>query len=141
MTMKSSRNLEQEFERYIARLDEYVPGFKLRYFRAPYGSRNDFVRETAAQFGLQHVLWTIESGGNDRQTIHNVLDRVQAGSIVLSHAHRKFDYREADTFVRELMRRGYQLENLTTGRSPADIYPGSSITTREPSSDLVQYRG
>jgi hypothetical protein len=73
---------------------------------------------------MQHVLWSLESGGMDKLTVHNVVDRIQNGSIVLSHASRQFDVSEADVIVKELIRKGYNLETISSGMDPADKWVG-----------------
>ena len=120
MTSLSDAALDLQFGQYLHKVNEIVPGYRMRFFRAPFGDRNPRVRIAAARWGLQHVLWSLESGGQDKQTYHNVVDRIQPGEIVLSHETRYFDVNDADVIVRELIRKGYTLESLSMGMSPAD---------------------
>lgn len=117
--------IHRQFGKFFAKVHEIVPGYRVRYFRAPYGDRNQRVRDLAAQWGMQHVLWSYESGGLDKDTVHYVIDRAVNGSIFLSHAHRPYDVSEADVIVRELVRRGFSLENLTTGMAAKDRWPAA----------------
>lgn len=125
LTSLSDENINEQFAKYFAKVSEIVPGYRVRYLRCPFGARNQRVRDLAASWGMQHVLWSLESGGQDRETIHNVVDRVQNGSIVLSHAHRYYDVTEADVIVRELIRKGFSLENISSGMDPKDKWQGS----------------
>jgi len=126
-TTLSDDSIHLQFARFFTQVEKYLPGYKVRYFRAPYGDRNQHVRDLAAMWGMQHVLWSLESGGLDLLTEHYVVDRAGNGDIVLSHAHRPFDVSEADVIVRELVRKGFHLENLTDGMSPADRWPRISL--------------
>ncbi len=125
LTALSDESLHLQFEIYTRTVSSILPGYTMKYFRAPYGERNQRVREIAAQWGLQHVLWSLESGGQDKQTFHNVVDRLQPGEIILSHETRYFDVNDAEVIVRELIRKGYSLENITTGMSQSDCRPVS----------------
>lgn len=120
LTSMSDQGLQEQFERFLHKTAEIVPDYRVRFFRAPYGERNQRVRDIAARYGLQHVLWSLESGGQDTTTYHNVVDRLQPGEIILSHETRYFDVNDADVIVRELIRKGYSLETITTGMSLAD---------------------
>jgi peptidoglycan/xylan/chitin deacetylase (PgdA/CDA1 family) len=124
LTSLSDENINDQFAKFFTKVNEIVPGYRVRYIRAPFGARNQRVRDLAASWGMQHVLWSLESGGQDRETIHYVVDRVQNGSIVLSHAHRYYDVTEADVIVRELIRKGFSLENLSSGMDPKDKWVG-----------------
>lgn len=120
LTSMSDQGIHSQFQSFLQKTAEILPEYRVRYFRAPYGERNQRVRDIAAQWGLQHVLWSLESGGQDTTTYHNVVDRLQPGEIILSHETRFFDVNDADVIVRELIRKGYNLENLSTGISPTD---------------------
>lgn len=120
----SDADINKQFQLFTKTIGDILPGYRVRYFRAPFGSRDDRVIKLAAQWGMQHVLWSQESGGKDRQTYHYVVDRVKNGAIVLSHASRYYDVTEADGIVRELIRKGYSLESLDTGISPSDRWTG-----------------
>ncbi len=123
----SDQGIHSQFQSFLQKTAEILPEYRVRYFRAPYGERNQRVRDIAAQWGLQHVLWSLESGGQDTTTYHNVVDRLQPGEIILSHETRFFDVNDADVIVRELIRKGYSLENLSTGMSPIDRWEETTL--------------
>jgi peptidoglycan/xylan/chitin deacetylase (PgdA/CDA1 family) len=113
-TQLSDEALHTQFRMFTHQVRNLLPGYRVHHFRAPFGDRNQRVREIAAQWGMQHVLWSLESGGNDKSTINNVVDRVKSGDIVLSHVNRVYDISEADTIVRALVRKGFSLETLSS---------------------------
>jgi peptidoglycan/xylan/chitin deacetylase (PgdA/CDA1 family) len=123
-TSLSDNSIIGQFRAFFAKVDEMIPGYRVKYFRAPYGDRDMRVRTLAASWGMQHVLWSLESGGMDKKTVHNVVDRAQNGSIVLSHASRQYDVSEADVIVKELIRKGFNLETISSGMDPADKWVG-----------------
>jgi peptidoglycan-N-acetylglucosamine deacetylase len=125
MTSLADNAINHQFGEYLYKVNQYLPDYQVKFFRAPFGDRNDRVRALAAGWGMQHVLWSLESGGEDKSTYHNVVDRVQPGDIVLSHAFRYFDVNDAEVIVRELIRKGYNLESLSTGTAPADQWKAS----------------
>jgi peptidoglycan/xylan/chitin deacetylase (PgdA/CDA1 family) len=125
MTSLSNEDLDLQFGQYLYKLHTYLPDYRVRYFRAPFGDRNQRVRDVAASWGMRHVLWSLESGGQDTSTYHNVIDRVTPGAIVLSHETRYFDINDADVIVRELIRREYSIENMTTGMAKIDQWNAS----------------
>jgi peptidoglycan/xylan/chitin deacetylase (PgdA/CDA1 family) len=124
LTSLSDKDLDLQFGQYLYKIHEYLPDYRVHYFRAPFGARNQRVRDIGASWGMRHVLWSLESGGQDKQTYHNVIDRVTPGEIVLSHETRYFDVNDADVIVRELVRKGYSLENMTTGMAKQDQWNG-----------------
>ena len=123
-TSLTDESIYGQFKAFVTKVDEIIPGYRVKYFRAPYGDRDMRVRTLAATWGMQHVLWSLESGGMDKNTVHNVVDRAQNGSIVLSHASRQFDVTEADVIVKELIRKGFNLETISSGMDPADKWTG-----------------
>jgi peptidoglycan/xylan/chitin deacetylase (PgdA/CDA1 family) len=102
---------------------EIVPDYPVRYFRFPYGDRNDRVRSVVAEFGLQSVHWNIESGGLDKGTFDNVVRKATKGSIVLGHMSRYYDVEYAERILERLMGEGYLIESVETGREARDKFP------------------
>ena len=83
------------------------------------------MKRVVASYGLQSVMWSVESGGIDENTFRYVVDRVFSGSIVLSHMHRYYDGAYAERIVTRLLEDGYSLETLDTGLDPSDQLPQS----------------
>lgn len=120
----SDQDVNDQFKQFTEAIDQILPGYRVHYFRAPYGARNDRIRKIGAQWGMQHILWSLESGGTTKATYHNVVDRVIDGSVVLSHAIRYYDVKDAAEIVAGVINKGYKLENLDTGRAPKDVWKG-----------------
>ena len=127
----SSKDLKKEFERYLDEFSDIVPGYKMRFFRAPYGSINERVLTIAATFGLQHVGWNVESGGIQPNTFDILFKNFASfsrysgrsggrGIIVLSHASRYFDIRSAEKIVSEFIKRGLIPVSISEGMKPED---------------------
>lgn len=121
-TQLSDKAIHTQFRKFTHEIHTMLPGYRVRYFRAPFGDRNLRVKEIAAQWGMQHVLWSLESGGNDKSTLSNVVDRVKNGDIILSHVNRVFDISDADMILRTLIRKGYSVEALSTAVPAAMKY-------------------
>jgi peptidoglycan-N-acetylmuramic acid deacetylase len=104
--------------------NDIVPGYRLRFIRFPFGSGVGSPRllKIAASWGLQHVYWSMGSGGLDKNTYDTVMRNVRNGAIVLSHMFRKYDIEQAEQIVESLLVKGYALETLETGRKPEDKF-------------------
>ncbi len=124
MSTLSSDRIERWFELNISALDKVIPGYKMKYFRMPYGDgvSNKRILNIAAKFGLQHVYWSMGSNGTVSDTYQKVLWAVKPGSIVLSHIHRYYDYTQANLIVDGLLEKGFSLETIDTGKKPADRF-------------------
>jgi peptidoglycan/xylan/chitin deacetylase (PgdA/CDA1 family) len=123
----SDSQLNRQIENCFAAVHEVVPGYRMRFIRFPFGNgtSNPHLLSIAAYWGLQHVCWTMGSGGLDNQTYDNVMRNVENGSIVLSHMFRPYDVSQAERIIGNLVEMGYSLEAVDTGRKPGDIYPDS----------------
>jgi peptidoglycan/xylan/chitin deacetylase (PgdA/CDA1 family) len=97
-----------------------IPGYTARWFRAPYGDVNDRVRSIFAEFGMQSVLWSVESNGIVPETLSKVVDVVKPGDIVLSHSARPYDASLARPILEKLLEKNFSVESLDTGLAPGD---------------------
>ncbi|OGO21199.1 MAG: hypothetical protein A2Z14_07885 [Chloroflexi bacterium RBG_16_48_8] len=122
-TAMRSDEIRAQLREWLGMVDEIIPGYQVKFFRFPYGDRNERVKKVIAEFGLQSVHWNIESGGLDEDTFDKVVGKVFNGSIVLSHMTRYYDVHEAERILKHLIKEGYALESLETGMDPKDLYP------------------
>lgn len=124
--------INRQFEACFEAAQEVIPGYRLRFVRFPFGNGTSDKRllKLAAAWGLQHVFWTIGSGGLKSDTYDSVMRNITNGAIVLSHMFREFDVSQAERIVAGLLERGYSLETLETGRNPLDIYEYENKMTR-----------
>jgi peptidoglycan/xylan/chitin deacetylase (PgdA/CDA1 family) len=115
-----NRQIEQSFDA----VNEVVPGYRMRFIRFPFGNGMGDPRllKIAADWGLQHVWWTMGSGGLDSGTYDNVMRNVKNGSIILSHMFRPYDVSQVEQIVENLLEKGYSLESVETGRKKEDVF-------------------
>lgn len=99
-----------------------VPGYEIRYFRAPFGDVDGRVRSIFAEYGMQSVLWSVESNGMVPETYSKVAGVVKPGDIVLSHSQRPYDASLAGDILDGLLAKGFSVESVDTGLAPED-YP------------------
>ena len=120
--------LRRSFSLCFDALNEVAPGYRMRFIRFPFGSgtNNRWLLRAAADWGMQHVYWTMGSGGLESTTYDSVIRNVTNGSIVLSHMFRPFDVKQTGDIVSSLIDQGYSLETIETGRKPEDIFPEAS---------------
>jgi peptidoglycan/xylan/chitin deacetylase (PgdA/CDA1 family) len=124
LTKLSDDQVNRQISRCFDALNEISPGYRMRFIRFPFGNgiSNPRLLRIAAGWGMQHVAWTMGSGGMDRYTKDNIFRNVKNGSIVLSHMFRPFDVEQAEEIVSGLIDRGFTLETVETGRRLADMY-------------------
>ncbi len=58
----------EQIEDFLQAMKDVDSDYGVNLIRFPFGSRNQTVREIAAEFGLQSVMWSHESGGMDDRT-------------------------------------------------------------------------
>lgn len=127
--------IRAHLEEWLEMVEQIVPGYQVKFFRFPYGDRNDRVRRVIAEFGLQNVHWNVESGGLDKDTCDRVMKKVSNGSIVLSHMCRYYDVDQTENILEHLTDEGYAIESLETGMDPSDIYTQNSLSSQPNSPD------
>lgn len=123
MTQLKDSTLSLQFEQWFEAFHKILPNQEVLHFRAPFGAEDLRVKKIAARYGLQHVLWNVESGGQTNQTYNNVVDGVTEngfGTIVLSHLQRDYDVRYASKIVSYLVQSGMLLDNVTNGINSKD---------------------
>jgi len=129
----TAEKITEQFNLWFDKFRSILPDYQLNYFRAPFGSINNRVLKIAASFGLQHVLWNVESGGTTPDTTKYVFDGFQryqnyyqavGGAIVLSHSHRSYDISQAKDIVSRWSNSGYQLITIDQGKMESDTWKG-----------------
>lgn len=112
-----NNKINDQFEKFMHKLNEILPGYVVQYFRLPFGAGvgDKRILKIAAEWGLQHVFWTMGSNGLIPNTYKIVLEEVKNGSIVLSHMFRYYDYYEASKIVDGLIEKGFSLETVASG--------------------------
>ena len=123
MVNLSDSEARKQIEDFISVFKEIDPEYELKYIRFPYGSRDQRLRDIAASYGLQSVMWSDESGGKTEETLNYILDDLSYGSIVLSHSTRPYDISMVRDIIVEIRRQGYDIVSLDEGLSEEDKYP------------------
>jgi peptidoglycan-N-acetylglucosamine deacetylase len=88
------------------------------YFRAPYGYRNEMVKQAAAEIGYQHIYWSVDPRDWDYEINgeiikERVLSKIHPGSILMLHIDDVDTGDIADELFTELKNRGYKLVSLS----------------------------
>jgi len=130
LTVYKKDQLSKDIRQWLGLVSSIVPGYEVKYFRFPFGASDQDAREVFAEYGLQSVLWSLESGGTEERTLQNVLDRVSAGDIVLSHTPRFYDAYYSRQIVESLLSSGYSLESVATGLKKEDC-PSARLDPQE----------
>lgn len=108
--------IDSDFCNFLSESNKVVPGYQYKYFRFPYGARNEQARWQVASWGLANVMWSDISGGADKASSYNqVVSRAGNGKIVLMHLESRGDVEAIDDIVRKLLELGYSLESIETG--------------------------
>ncbi|NTV37429.1 MAG: polysaccharide deacetylase family protein, partial [Anaerolineaceae bacterium] len=68
LTLLSAEEVEWQFHQFYDVMGEILPGYRVRYFRAPFGANDDNVRRIAANWGMQSVRWGLPSDGISPKT-------------------------------------------------------------------------
>lgn len=118
-TEMNDDEINQDLELFMLTASQIIPGYEFRYFRFPYGFRDERTRRIIAEWGMQSVYWSRLSGGDEvNNTISAVTTIPFNGMIVLSHLHRQGDIGGASEIVKRLSERGFSLETVDTGKDP-----------------------
>jgi peptidoglycan/xylan/chitin deacetylase (PgdA/CDA1 family) len=116
--------INRRIEKTFKAMEEVVPGYRMRFIRLPYGSGvgSERILRVVAQWGLQHIFWSMGSNGTIPDSHDTVIRNAENGAIVLSHMYRYYDVTQAHQIVESLVDAGYALETVETGRAPSDVY-------------------
>ncbi len=125
MSKMTEAEIRKQITDFLTLAKQILPDYQVKYIRFPYGARNDLAIKMVGEYGLQSVMWSVESGGKDETTYHNVVDRVYSGAIVLSHTNRQPDLDALARIFATLSSRGYSFETVETGRALTQIWNGN----------------
>ena len=88
MVKLSKDTMKSELETSISKI-ETVTGKKVSLFRAPFGSYNNDLLDTAENLGLKTIQWDVDSldwkGLSASEITNRVVSKVKNGSIILMH--------------------------------------------------------
>ena len=88
MVKLDKTTMKSELETSISKI-ENITGKKVSLFRAPFGSYNNDLLDTAEELGLKTIQWDVDSldwkGLSASDISSRVMSRVKNGSIILMH--------------------------------------------------------
>lgn len=95
---------------------ENVTNQKVELFRAPYGSYNNTLLETAESLGLKTIQWDVDSldwkGTSAVDMTTRILNKVFNGSIILCHNNSDHILDALPMILDRLYKRGYKVTNI-----------------------------
>ncbi len=93
-----------------------ITGKKVEVFRPPYGDYNDRLIETATELNLFVIQWDVDSLDwkdlSAKEIEKRVLDRVEAGSIVLFHNNGLHTAEALPNIISSLKSQGYEFVKI-----------------------------
>jgi peptidoglycan/xylan/chitin deacetylase (PgdA/CDA1 family) len=122
MTNLGKEGARKQIEDFLLAMYDVDSNYQVNLIRFPYGSRTQGLREIAAEFGLQSIMWSHGSGGMDDTTFDNVMRHLDWGSIILSHSTRYYDVYETERILQGLLEQGYEVTTVTEGMAAEDVY-------------------
>ncbi|MCX8024227.1 MAG: polysaccharide deacetylase family protein [Thermanaerothrix sp.] len=114
--------IQRDLEKCLELIYSIYPYYHVKFIRWPFGETGRLVK-IAAQYGLQVVNWSLESGGLDEKTKDRVIGKATNGSIVLSHLTRYYDVSQVSAIISGLHERGFKLVTVSEVLRKEDTIP------------------
>lgn len=93
-----------------------ITGVTPKLFRAPFGSYNNSVLESAEELNLTTIQWSVDSldwkGISANEICKNVLTKVRPGGIILNHNNSDHIVEALPTILQTLKSQGYKITNI-----------------------------
>lgn len=97
-------------------LIENITNKKVELFRAPFGSYNNNLLETAEKLNLKTIQWDVDSldwkGLSAEQICMRVLNKVKNGSIILFHNNSDHILDALPIVLDRLQKKGYEISSI-----------------------------
>jgi len=108
-----------------------VTNIKPKFYRAPYGSVDDRVKNISKELGYSILLWfvdTLDWKTRNADAVYDAVMRdVKDGAIILTHDIHPTTVDAMERIIPELKRRGYQLVTVSELISNRNVSPGDVI--------------
>ena len=115
MAKLSQEGQRQELETSL-NIIEQTTGVKPTLFRAPFGSYNDNLINTATSLGLKTIQWDVDTldwkGLSGIEIVNRVLNSVKSGSIILCHNNSDHILDALPILLDRLQKKGYEVTNV-----------------------------
>lgn len=112
MVKLDKATMKNELETSISKI-KAVTGKEVSLFRAPFGSYNNALLETAESLNLQTIQWDVDSldwkGLSGSEISSRVLSRVKNGSIILMHNNSDHVLEGLPLILNRLKVKGYKV--------------------------------
>lgn len=112
MTKLSKEDMKMELETSINLIKEQT-NTEVKLFRAPFGSYNNTLLETAEEMGLTTIQWSIDGldwkGISALDITTRVLNKVQPGNIILFHNNSDHIVEALPMILERLKMQGYAI--------------------------------
>lgn len=116
MVKLSKSTMKSELETSIAKI-ENITGKKVDLFRAPFGSYNNDLLDTADSLGLKTIQWDVDSldwkGLSASEITNRVVSRVKNGSIILMHNNSDNILDALRLILSKLKVQGYKITSIS----------------------------
>ncbi len=116
LTKLDAEELTDQFMNTRAKIYE-VTGVDPTTMRPPYGSCNDFVKETAGKLGIALINWSVDTldwKHKNADTVYQaVMDGAKDGAIILCHELHKTTEDAMERVIPALIAEGYQLVTVS----------------------------
>ena len=113
--LSSEKNLE-EINWSVSKIEK-ITGQKLHLYRAPYGEYNDTVIQTAQENGYYTIQWNLDTldyeGLTGNEMWNRIKDKLQCGSIILSHNGTKHTAESLDMLIKNIKSQGFELVTVS----------------------------
>lgn len=112
MVKLSADQIKQELESSIKLITD-ITGKDVKLFRAPFGSYNNTLLNTAESMGLKTIQWDVDTldwkGISGEEICQRVLARVKNGSIILCHNNSDHILEALPLVLDRLQKQGYKI--------------------------------
>ncbi len=116
MAKLSKESVSEELSLSIEKIKE-VTGKDVTLFRAPFGSYNNTLLETADEFNLKTIQWDVDTldwkGLSAGEMNNRVLNKVQNGSIILMHNNSDNILDGLRLILTTLQNKGYEIGSVS----------------------------
>ncbi len=112
MAKLNAEQVKSELTTSIQKISDIVD-VDIKLFRAPFGSYNNTLLDTAESLGLQTIQWDVDSldwkGISGTEISNRILNRVKNGSIILCHNNSDHILDALPIVLDRLSKRGYKV--------------------------------
>ena len=113
--LSAEKNFE-EINLSVSKIEK-ITGQKINLYRAPYGEYNDTVIQTAQENGYYTIQWNLDTldyeGSTGDEMWSRIKDKLQNGSIILSHNGTKHTADSLDMLIKNIKSKGYEITTVS----------------------------